>query len=334
MKKLFFHPERKKLNDIPVFINSYYHEAITYFLRVAEVLEPKFVEDLDFIIPLFTKTEKVHEKQGKAPYNSIDGWDIFEQDGHNSHLIELKNRVISWTQKYNLIKQPGSENEKLFLEIALWAIPDKRDHPQEVDDLKESFKKIGREMPIHLYNWSITDVIYCEDESQATGYEFQPDRVFPFIFTPGFFTPSYRFKMSDIEPEADNYENILLNYDMDVKFALKGDQDNVKGYTLGDGWDPRVETWSEFEEDLDATFKKYKQLYKVRTRLFMEQHGYTEGKEKRNKEHFEWLVRYQLQEWSIKKIADYYSTKNTTLVEDTVRKAVTSTAKLIGLRLR
>lgn len=334
MKKLYFHPERKKLNDMPVFINSYYHEAITYFLRVAEVLEPQFIEDLDLMTSLYTKTEKIHEKQVDSSYKFIDGWDIFEQIDSNSHLIELKNAVIAWIQKYNLVKESDSENDKLFLEIALWAIPDKRDHPQRVDDLKERFKKMGKKMPIHFYNWSITDVIYYEDESEVTGYEFQPDRVFPFVFTPGYFTPSYRLKVSDIEPEAHDYENILINYDKDVKFALKGDKDNVRGYTFGEGWDPRIETWSEFEETLDDAFKKYKQLYKERTQLLMEEHGYTEGKHKRNKEHFEWLVRYQLQEWSINEIADYYSTKNTILVEDTIRKALTSTAKLIGLRLR
>jgi len=58
MDKFYFHPERKKLNHIPVFVDSYYHEIITYFLSIAEALEPKFVSDLDEIIPIYTIAEK------------------------------------------------------------------------------------------------------------------------------------------------------------------------------------------------------------------------------------------------------------------------------------
>ena len=66
----------------------------------------------------------------------------------------------------------------------------------------------------------------------------------------------------------------------------------------------------------------------------MEKQGYVEGKTKRNKEHFEWLVRYQIQEWNIIDIADYYSNKDKIIAEDTVRKALNNVSDLLQLKLK
>ncbi|MCA1025013.1 hypothetical protein LCM23_02840 [Cytobacillus kochii] len=331
MKKVYFHPQRKKLNHMPVFTDSYHHEAITYFLRVAETLEPQLVEDLDSIIPLYSETEKTHEQQRNSSRSFIDNWDIFEKERSNSHLIELKNAIVAWAKKYSLFQQQG--DNKTFLEIALWAIPDRRDHEQDIEDRKKFYERIGTKVPAHIYVWSITNVIYFEDESEATGDKLRPDKVFPFVFTPAL-DNLHEFNVLNLEPEANDYENVLVNYDMDVRFALKGDRENVKGYIIGEGWDPRIETWTEFEESVDRAYKKYKELYQLRTKLYMEKHGYIEGKQKRNKDHFEWLVRFQIQEWSVKEIADYYSKGNIIIAEDTIRKALVSTADLIGLELR
>lgn len=51
-------------------------------------------------------------------------------------------------------------------------------------------------------------------------------------------------------------------------------------------------------------------------------------------EHFQWLVRYQIQNWSLNDIADFYSTKDKILSEDTVRKALLNTARIVELEIR
>lgn len=235
----------------------------------------------------------------------------------------------NWADKYNL-------NNKIFLEIALWAIPDKRDHPKQVEDMKSFAKKMGKQMPWKFPEWSITDAIYYEYEEEDSNrkvIDIQPNKTFPFIFTPGIFNLN-RMSISNSNIEARDYEQILVNYHLDVSFALKGEKEKIRGFVFGDGWDPRMDTWSEFEENIDALYKKYKELYKARTESYMEEQGYIEGKQKRNKNHFEWLVRYQIQEWSIKEIADHYSKENTILAEDTIKKALISTAKLLDLEIR
>lgn len=335
MKSLYFHPERPKLSHIPVFTDSYYHESITYFLRVAESLEPQLVNDLDLIVPIYTKAEKVHDEkqQGKSTRDFIDDWNIIEQANgqNNPHLVELRSSIIEWCKKYNLVDD--LIDNKTFLEIALWAIPDKRDYAQEIGDIKRFIKSIGKPVPQHFPEWSITDPIYFEDESETDGNIKDPARIFPFVYSPDYLD-IHQTSIFGTELMANDYENVLVSYDMDVHFALKGEKDKVKGYIIGGGWDPRLETWKDFEEMLDAAYKKYKKLYKERTRLYMEKQGYVEGKTKRNKEHFEWMVRYQIQEWNIIDIADYYSNRDKIIAEDTVRKALNNVSDLLQLKLK
>lgn len=275
MEKVYYHPERNKYNSMPVFTNYYQHQAITYFLKVAETLEPQMIEDLDDLIPIFTEAEQLHEKYRKKSRSFIDNWDIIEQanTNNNPYLIELKNRLMEWVQKYNLIDEELSI--KTYLEILLWAIPDKRDHPQKIEEWKNLCKRLGRkinEIPRNYINWSITDVIYFEDEDEYFRDNKKPqfgvDKEFPFIFSPDSWNVS-QIKLSNLKPSAYHYENILATYEMDVEFALRGDKENIKGYIFGHGWDPRNETWNEFEKQIDEAYKNYKELYKLRTKEYM-----------------------------------------------------------------
>lgn len=45
---------------------------------------------------------------------------------------------------------------------------------------------------------------------------------------------------------------------------------------------------------LKCEWDPYKDLYKNRTESYMKKLGYIEGKERKKKEHFEWLVRFQI----------------------------------------
>ncbi|WP_071395082.1 hypothetical protein [Bacillus tuaregi] len=339
MEKVFFHPERDKIKNIPVFTNYYQYQAITYFLRVAEHLEPQFTKDLDDIIPLYTETEKIHEMQRENNRSFIDDWDVFEKANthYNAHLLKLKETIINWAKKYNLVDD--LMGNKIFLEIAVWAIPDKRDHPKSVDEWNEFFSKIGRETPRDFLNWSITDPVYIEDECEDVEKVRNDDEIFsgkefPFLFTPSL-QNLYQYKILDeMEDAASDYENIRESYGLDIYYALKGEKEKIGNFTFCEGWDPRNDTWSEFEKMLDVAYKKYKELYRKRTEAHMKKMGYVEGKEKRSLEHFEWLVRYQVQKWNIKEIADHYSKRERVLGGDTIKKALVSTADMVGLQLR
>lgn len=324
------------MENMPVYTNNYQYQAITYFLRVAEVLEPQLTKDIDEIIPIYTKAERLNEKLRNTKHSFIDTWDMLEKvkTQENSYLRPLKEALINWARKYNLVDD--SLENKTYLEIGLWAIPSKRDHPKGVQEWVQFFKKLGREMPECLLHWSIAESVYTEDEEDVAknrnDNQIFTGKEYPFVFTPGY--QANKNNLMSVPVSAYNFETIYTNYEYDVFNALEGKKENIKGFTLGYAWDPRNESWREFEQKLDAAYKQYKDLYKVRTESLMKKLGYIEGKEKRNKEHFEWLVRFQLQGRSIKDIADEYSKEEKTLSEDTIKKALAGTADIVGLKLR
>ncbi|WP_144514287.1 hypothetical protein [Bacillus thuringiensis] len=339
MKKIYFHPERDKIDNIPVFTNYYQYQAINYFLRVIEALNPQFVEDLNKIVPIYTTAERLHKPLDDSNGSIVDmsDWAVLEKANPqcNSHLLELRDAIIEWAQKYNLVD--NSLSKKTFLEIGLWAIPSKRNHPAEIEKKKKFYTKIGRELPQYIINWSITDSIYIEDEEELDEKKIK-DKVFtgdefPFVFTPNSENMN-QYNITGLPIEAHSFENIYTNYEFDLFEAFNGRKENIQGYTLGYAWDPRDEPWSEFEKNLDIAFRQYKNLYKNRTESYIKNLGYIEGKEKRNREHFEWLVRFQIQGWTIKEIADYYSEEEKVLGEDTIKKALHCTSNIIGITLR
>ncbi|WP_171644243.1 hypothetical protein [Paenibacillus phytorum] len=158
----------------------------------------------------------------------------------------------------------------------------------------------------------------------------------PFVFAPN----DLSLGLGD-ETRIQHFEEILSNDAFKtnlLKRMITGEKvENYKplNWFFGKGWDPRKVPWKEFEEQMDDWFVKYKMMYRDRTENLLEQQGYIKSKEKRNLEHFEWLVRFQVQCWSLKEIADYYSEEsNEILSEDTISRGIKSTAELIYLILR
>jgi hypothetical protein len=70
--------------------------------------------------------------------------------------------------------------------------------------------------------------------------------------------------------------------------------------------------------------------------IMEEQRGATKLKVKRNRQHFEWLVRYQIQEWQHPEISQHYYDKDDLGSPDlsTIRQNTPGAARAIGLRLR
>lgn len=202
--------------------------------------------------------------------------------------------------------------------------------------------------------------------NKATGHDKNYYRLewdFPFVFAPSaefhFFPLPGQYDKNINSPETyetpylyDYMKGVLL-YDYRIEKYKKyehGDEiirgmnkpsDDLKAYagisfdkpwnesSHPVAWDPRVETWGEFENRIDELYRHYKAAYKKRTEDFFKQVGYEVGKEKQADAHFEWFVRYQVQGWSKERIAREYHT-----ARQNVSSAIEEIARLVCLEPR
>jgi hypothetical protein len=94
-------------------------------------------------------------------------------------------------------------------------------------------------------------------------------------------------------------------------------------------WNPRNEEWSVYNKRLEQAFRKYKDMYRTMLKFEICEGRGKPAARKLNDQHFEWLVRYQVQRWPPTAIAQKYC--HDAAKETTVRDALRSTAELIGL---
>ncbi len=108
---------------------------------------------------------------------------------------------------------------------------------------------------------------------------------------------------------------------------------------------PCYEPWQQYREDAEnnirAEFEKLLGEYLDRVERLMEEQGWTRTKEKRNWQHFEWLVWYQVEGLTydavarrVQDSADAEGDGGPFYERETIRGEIVSTAKLIGLTLR
>jgi hypothetical protein len=97
-------------------------------------------------------------------------------------------------------------------------------------------------------------------------------------------------------------------------------------------WDAPFESWDGFKKRLDAYVGKELSKYKSQIERLVAERGW-KTVPVRQQEHFRWLVQYQVRGWSAKQIADRQQ-RNLKAWENTVSKAVKTTAQRIGLTLR
>ncbi|HAI20687.1 MAG TPA: hypothetical protein DCM14_02090 [Clostridiales bacterium UBA8153] len=101
----------------------------------------------------------------------------------------------------------------------------------------------------------------------------------------------------------------------------------------GEAWLPIKERRQVFVERTRAAFERELGAYVEGIGRLAQDAGLEKTPEKRKLVHFDWLVHYQVQGWSMRKIADHYSGEGV-LSEDTIAKGVRQAAKLVGLKLR
>jgi hypothetical protein len=102
-------------------------------------------------------------------------------------------------------------------------------------------------------------------------------------------------------------------------------------------WIPHEQTFAEADKQIRAVFEEHHLAYMARIRRLAEQRGLIPTVEKRKLEHFEWLVRFQVQGWTYAKIArtclaDYVGDPKTR--ESTVRTVIPSIAAAVDVPLR
>ena len=110
-----------------------------------------------------------------------------------------------------------------------------------------------------------------------------------------------------------------------------------KGFKFGHTpWVPTWATWKEYQADLQKAFAAALRKYRKRMEEWTTSMGYARTKAKRARQgddpllHFDWLVRFQVREWTHDRIAKHYKLSDT----KTVASAIKKTADLIGLTRR
>lgn len=342
MNKLFYHPERSKQDSVPVFSDSNQHGSVWHFLRAIEIMEPGVVQDLKELLPLYEETE--NNKDIKDDWSE---WKVIAaaSEEYNPELIPLREAVKKWGLKYNLVDPEFKQTT--YLEVAIWALSSLYSHDEYAQRFIKLCKEMDSEVPDWAVRWTLAGVIHFETEEddiqlKNTFGEKDFSRLFPFVFTPDVFSDElFWVKNEDARKEmtqsADFFEGIIDDYEQMKNLTLHGKNQEYLEHLYpwkGKGWDPRVDSWQEFEKEIDMAYNAYKKAYRARTELFMKENGYLVGPEKRNIEHFQWLVRYQLQGWKVSQIADVYSKKGKIISEDAVYKALKCTAALVGITLR
>jgi hypothetical protein len=104
-------------------------------------------------------------------------------------------------------------------------------------------------------------------------------------------------------------------------------------------WDPLLEPWKQFDQNVRAKFEVALKQFRTRTEGTCLEAGAKRTPQKRLRSspdeiHFRCLVHYQCRRLSLRRIADLCNSKSETLSEDAVRKGIVKTARLIDLHLR
>ncbi|MCK6078378.1 hypothetical protein [Paenibacillus silvae] len=367
MRGLYYHPKRVTDIDSNLFDSNTYH-AVSLFLELIEDMVPELCEELESVYGDYehayhwfqANQDSFNEEEFPWPSE----WKYVKKASHNhfKEYLPIKESILTWVQKFNLESysdfyasigltalsfyyddcQPNSRNKK-WDELGFLA----KQYNVSIDQLK-AVKR-------HRLTWpneeklSLSRSIFFEEEndtvelSRDVGLEDTHvdsffEQLYPFVFTPENVAGVLKQKVGllDLEWMNFHYEDLV------IPLITKNDKEEVRqlneGIDLmytGLAWDPREKTWKEFEKIIDNLYKQYKRLYKNRTETFLQEQGYIKQTEKRVLDHFKWLVHYQIQGWSLTKIADYYNNNSKRIhSEDTIYHGVTNAAELALLKLR
>ncbi|MNN01041.1 hypothetical protein D3C81_1136480 [compost metagenome] len=350
MKGLYYHPDRI-IDSSTMFLDYGRYSAITLFLELIESMTPEVLEDLKGIYDVYAEADNWFMANHKGSQLWPSEWEVVKQSDNNFSFeyTRLKEKITSWIYKFNLVGDSDfyytlglcslsfyyddckeTEREKRIKEYNIIA----KRYNVSLDTLRKS-ERYNRTWPYEekltlvnsIFQDEETDNIELSKTINEDNYRLFFERTFPVAFTP-----------SDIYLKHDvsiyPYEAMQTHYELMNTIQQSKDDQDLLAYS-GMAWDPRLKTWKDFESELDRMFKQYKNLYRERTEKFLIERGYLKEPEKRNLEHFKWLVHYLIQRWSLREIADFYSQKvGEEIHEDTVSHGIKSAARLVLIDLK
>jgi len=349
---LFYHPQRIIVKNSAIIMDSAHYSSMEYFVEILEEKVPQCLSDLENLSAQYASAVEWFQKQGLTGYEEPSLWEIVNQSDTNikyAGYLPLKEGLLSWIEKYSLYS-----SSEFYVSLALWSVEVyykqclDTDRKQRSERMKVFIEKHGISeeqywslFPCEPYKEVLSlseQIVYTEDidteelyksvapKRQVIDEELFFNNNFPFIFA-----PNNHFSIFNWKATIDDYEGIVHH--------TRKEEASTKPQFIppfnGTGWDPRVESWREFEKKIDSWYEQYKLMYKERAEYILEENGYIRSKAKRNLEHFNWLIYYQVLGWSLKEIADKCSEqKETVLSEDTIWKGIQSAAEVVHIILR
>ncbi|OKP85953.1 hypothetical protein A3842_07150 [Paenibacillus sp. P3E] len=350
MKGLYYHPDRI-IDSSTMFLDYGRYSAITLFLELIESMAPEVLEDLKDIYDIYAEAEEWFITYHKGSQLWPSEWGVVKESNENFcfEYTQLKEKITSWVYKFNLVG-----DSDFYCTLGLCSLSFYYDDCKETERKKrldeyneiakrynvslETLRRSGRYNRTWPYEEKLTLVNCIFQDEETDNIELSKsinddnhlsffERTFPVAFT-----PSNIFLKNDegIYP----YETMQTHYELINKIQQFKDDEDLLAYS-GMAWDPRLKTWKDFESELDKMFKQYKDLYRERTEKFLIERGYLKEPEKRNLDHFKWLVHYLIQRWTLREIADFYSQNvGEEVHEDTVSHGIKSAARLVLIDLR
>ncbi len=128
-------------------------------------------------------------------------------------------------------------------------------------------------------------------------------------------------------------ERLSLDVNFAMWYPLLTDDERTVELRLY-GWDPSMERREDAEVRVRTTFENAMKQAFDQAQQLAQQRGLRSTPVKRQSQHFEWLARYQVQEWNQADIAGFYLGDKSKPLVDTVRDGLRTTAELIRLTLR
>lgn len=355
MKSLYYHPERIYDGKCSLIDNSKY-AAVTHFLNLVESMTPEVVEDLKEIYDTYGEAEEWFFTHHKGSTFWPSDWETVKEANENfcSGYLPLKTAISQWANKYNLVGELDFYESQGLTSLSFYYDDckelNRKKRMKEYKDVAEQFNvplEAIRKSELYGPSWpyeeklQLATNVFQEDEedtlelSKSINQEGIHNSFFqekmPFAFTPDNILQFTQNK------DVYSYEALKNYYEIFTNLCQKRTDDSSFEMLIysGHAWDPRTTTWKEFEESIDRMFSEYKELYRLRAENFLIERGYIKEGEKRNLDHFKWLVHYLIQRWSLRKIADYYSQQtDKTVNEDTIFHGIKDAARLVLIDIK
>ncbi|MBB6633293.1 hypothetical protein [Cohnella thailandensis] len=361
MKGLYYHPKRVTYGGSTI-TDSGTYLAIKYFLELLEETTPEVLDELREIYDIYAEADRWFRKHHKGSQLWPSEWGIVSQASSDNcpNYIPLKEAINAWAHKFNLLGESDFYKSLGLVSLSFFYNDCKEsERKKRINEYKELAKRYNVSLEVvrnsqrFRNTWPyeerlvLAENVFHEDEPDNIELSKSIDRgesihdsffqtTNPFVFSPDTMLAYTKDKNEYMYEEIRNHYELMLSiYDRKKEEALQKNEPFTLPSFTGLAWDPRTDTWQEFENRIDQAFAEYKELYRKRAEDFLLSRGYVKEKEKRNLNHFKWLLHYQIQRWSLREIADYYSCSSDEIVqEDTVSHGIKSTANMVLLDLK